>query len=301
MTQTDNYELIIVEGTDVVNPLTQFNPNFRKIDEVMKANADAGIGVALEVKSGINHAITITGDTAVFRFVATADYITGDTFSVNGDTVTVRCIDGSVPKNKAYVINQNVLCILTGTLLTLIGAINEINGVDVIYDNTTSGLTAEDVQSAIDELVTMIGLIPVIDNASDVEFNNTSSGLTATNVQDAIDEVNSKITGVEHVGVMADGIRTNSQMLNALFALINPTKVTPNSKLKFGSSIFNICSYSPTGYIFSLMYSDSTHYVIGGTMVVLASGSQRFALNNSTTTDISTSTSVAGTNIDVYY
>lgn len=52
---------------------------------------------------------------------------------------------------------------------------------DVDYDNTESGLTATDVQDAIDEINSK--------DAGDISYDNTSSGLTATNVQDAIDEV----------------------------------------------------------------------------------------------------------------
>lgn len=55
---------------------------------------------------------------------------------------------------------------------------------DVNYDNTTSGLTATDVQAAIDEVVQAIPA-----DAGDLSYDNTTSGLTATNVQDAIDEV----------------------------------------------------------------------------------------------------------------
>lgn len=53
---------------------------------------------------------------------------------------------------------------------------------DVSYDNTDSGLTADNVQSAIDE----------ISAAENISYDNTDSGLTADDVQAAIDEVNAK-------------------------------------------------------------------------------------------------------------
>ncbi len=66
-----------------------------------------------------------------------------------------------------------------------------IKGVDeaseISYDNTGSGLAAENVQSAIDEIVE--GLTAPA--ASNVTYDNTSSGLTADDVQEAIDELNS--------------------------------------------------------------------------------------------------------------
>lgn len=57
---------------------------------------------------------------------------------------------------------------------------------NITYDNSASGLTATNVQAAIDELDTAI---EGQDEASEISYDNSTSGLTATNVQDAIDEV----------------------------------------------------------------------------------------------------------------
>lgn len=154
MTQTTNYELNIVEGNDVVNPLVQTNPNFTKIDEVMKANEDKTVATVTEVKSGTNHAITRSNDANMFRFVATSDYRTGDTFSVDGVTVTASLSDGSIPKDRAFVIGTSVVCILDGTRLTLVNCdtANPVDAEDVVYDNSDSTLEATNVNSAIDEL-----------------------------------------------------------------------------------------------------------------------------------------------------
>ena len=56
---------------------------------------------------------------------------------------------------------------------------------EISYDNTTSHLTASNVQAAIDEVVADIGSLA----AEDVSYDNTDSGLTADNVQAAIDEL----------------------------------------------------------------------------------------------------------------
>lgn len=58
------------------------------------------------------------------------------------------------------------------------------------YDNAESGLTATNVQDALDE----------ISSAGGVSYDNTTSGLTATNVQDAVDELklNSFVCDVEN-------------------------------------------------------------------------------------------------------
>lgn len=71
--------------------------------------------------------------------------------------------------------------------------------VDINYDNSQSGLSATNVQAAIDELEDEIdSIVPGGDvDAEDVGYNNITSGLTATNVQDAIDEVVDSVESVE--------------------------------------------------------------------------------------------------------
>ncbi|MEM6966917.1 MAG: hypothetical protein AAF573_19285, partial [Bacteroidota bacterium] len=92
----------------------------------------------------------------------------------------------------------------------------DLSAANTSYDNSTSGLTATNVQAAIDELSSSstddqvlslltniltledggsVNLTPYLDNTDDQEadevpYDNTSSGLTATNVQAAIDEIN---------------------------------------------------------------------------------------------------------------
>lgn len=62
----------------------------------------------------------------------------------------------------------------------------------VAYDNTESGLTANNVQDALDE-------VAGASSASGVSYDNTQSGLTADNVQNALDETNLKIDVATHI------------------------------------------------------------------------------------------------------
>ncbi|MCF7728695.1 tail fiber domain-containing protein [Sulfitobacter sp. M22] len=66
--------------------------------------------------------------------------------------------------------------------------------VDVSYDNAASGLTADDVQAAVDELAGR----PTGGGAStavDVSYDNVTSGLTAADLQAAVDELAARPTG----------------------------------------------------------------------------------------------------------
>lgn len=74
----------------------------------------------------------------------------------------------------------------------------------ITYSNANSGLTAGNVQDAIDEIAGS----SVSPEAEDVSYDNTSSGLTAGNVQGAIDELASVSSPADYVidqGVTDDG------------------------------------------------------------------------------------------------
>lgn len=120
MTQTEHYDLNIVVGSDLFNPLTQSNPNFEKIDDVMYNNSIAGITTAVHLLGDTVNALTrVNKDCPVFRFTATSDYTAGQTFTVDGIVVTAQMTNGKSLSTNAFKINSNVLCILQGTLLTM--------------------------------------------------------------------------------------------------------------------------------------------------------------------------------------
>ena len=154
MTNTTNYNFNICEGTDVVNPLVQNFPNWTSLDSLLKAVEDATVVRATCITSGTVHAVTYTNtDASVFRFTATGDWNVGDTMTVNGTSVNVYLPNGTAPQTGAFVINTEVLAMIQGTRVTLYTTgMTSIDASDVDYDNTVSGLTATDVQNAIDEL-----------------------------------------------------------------------------------------------------------------------------------------------------
>ena len=141
MTTTTYYNLNIVEGTDIVNPLIVDNPNYEKIDETMHNNAVAGVTLATEIANATVHAITReNSDCAVIRFIATSEWKAGDTATVDGVPVTVILPSGETLPDGAYVINANVLCILTGTNLTVYAERKKAdNANDISYNDTSVG------------------------------------------------------------------------------------------------------------------------------------------------------------------
>lgn len=199
MQYTPNFNFMIAEGTDTVNLLTQCYPNFTSLDTILQAIKEAGVTEAVTTKVGTVHNIVRNvADCNVIRWVNTANYAAGDTFTVDGTPVTATTMNGQSLPAGAFVINQSCLAILNGTVLTFVGGGGAANvtAQDVSYDNSGSGLTAADVQAAIDEVV---GDIPTGFAATAITYDNSVSGLTAADVQAAIDELKALIAGGQYV------------------------------------------------------------------------------------------------------
>ena len=155
MTNTAYYNLNIVEGTDIVNPLTVDNPNYEKIDEVMHDNAVSGVTLASEIANATVHAITReNSECAVIRFIATSEWKAGDTVTVDGVPVTALLPSGETLPDGAYVINANVLCILTGTNMTVFAERKKTDTAnDIKYHNTNVGAELDKVNSSLAEII----------------------------------------------------------------------------------------------------------------------------------------------------
>lgn len=153
MQTTTNYGLKIYEGTDLFNPLTVENVNTSDLDTIVKGVSNAAVGTATELLTGTVHALT-RSDTArnVFHFTATANFEAGETFEVDGVQVTAKTPDGQNLSTGAYVINSSVLCILDGTLLTVIVNpakaldADKLDGHDSTYFATAGDLSVLDNQ-----------------------------------------------------------------------------------------------------------------------------------------------------------
>ena len=247
MTTTPNYSFTIAEGTDTVNLLTQSYPNFTSLDSILKAIEETGITTSVATKVGTVFNIVRTNtDLAVMRFVATANYAAGDTFTVDGVSVTATAMNGTALPAGAFVINQSVEAILNGAVLTIVGVAGDANisASDVSYDNTVSGLTATDVQDAIDEIAPAL-------TAAGTTYDNTVSGLTATDTQAAIDELASA-SGFSGYTLVASGTagNTHAQQLTDLQTAYSglTTAEKLGAILKVGQGICKIEHFNNGGF-----------------------------------------------------
>lgn len=196
MSLTPNFGFNIPDSTDIVNLLTQCYPNFTIADTALQAVKETGVTVATESKAGtVHNLVRNSADCALLWFTATSNYTTGDTFTVDGSPVSAVKVSGAGLETGDFVINSNVLAIVKGAVLTVLagGGSSQIDAADVDYDNTGSGLTATNVQDAIDEIKSDI---PTGFAATAITYDNTVSGLTATDVQAAVDELETSINSL---------------------------------------------------------------------------------------------------------
>lgn len=165
MQTTPNYGYNMVESTDTCNVPVQISPNFSDIDTDLKAVSDAAITSAVDTFASNTHALVRDdADRNALFFVAPADYVAGDVFTLDGVNMNVTDAAGNALESNAFRVNSVVFGIVYGTRLTL----NVVNPVSV----------------------------PPTPNASGISYDNTTSGLTATNVQDAIDEIDVSVDAI---------------------------------------------------------------------------------------------------------
>ena len=211
MTTTTYYNLNIVEGTDIVNPLTVDNPNYEKIDETMHNNAVAGVTLATEIANATVHAITReNSDCAVIRFIATSEWKAGDTATVDGVPVTALLPSGETLPDGAYVINANVLCILTGTNLTIYAERKKTENANEITFNDTT--VAAKLVSIDDEIVRL-----------DEKIGNENNNFSSVEVI-LSDTLNSVVTANYPSGFTRDNCIVIGAMVsydNAMWQFIN--------------------------------------------------------------------------------
>lgn len=231
MTNTTYYNLNIVEGTDIVNPLTVDNPNYEKIDEVMHDNAVSGVTLAREIANATVHAITReNSECAVIRFIATSKWKAGDTATVDGVPVTALLPSGETLPDGAYVINANVLCILTGTNLTVYAERKKTdNANEIAYNETTVG-------SALTELNRDLANIGRGIKSVIVAHNFTTSSVSHTVAQDALLYVN--FNGATNDGnhyVIINGINFSPSLGQVLWLPMSKgTSVTISGDTSYG-------------------------------------------------------------------
>ena len=171
--------------------------------------------------------------------------------------------------------------------------------IGLLADLTTTDKTS--IVNAINEVNAGLGGSTT---AAQVSYDNSGSGLVASNVQDAIDELAQGGGVGETVEVTADGVKTRSQLLDALFALVDNTKVSVNAKIEVPdiSNIIRIGTLtkrSLAGYQFSWVVNDNSN--IASNTVELLASSSKISEFYGTYSDYSSNVPTSGLKITLHY
>jgi len=192
MTQTTYYEFNKPEGTDLVNPLVDTNPNWDALDADLHEFNERSISNASEIVSLGVHTISRLDTTAKFlKWIATANYTAGETFTVDGLPVAASTPAGATLATGAYVTGSVVLACL-----------NADNTAMTVYVSGTT--VASDSERLGGELPSYYGTASdVANNATDItnlqnQVGNTSIvGIGDGTCTGAINALNAELTDIE--------------------------------------------------------------------------------------------------------
>ena len=280
--ETVNYGLSQFVGTDIPNPLVDYNGDMEKIDTAIKNVADSAVSeggriTTLETQNGntpldttdktlsgaVNEINTAVGgiDTrlttaegkiladegTLATAVSNISTLSGKVSAVEtkvGSAVLITTasdlsgavnelkneLDGSGVDSLASRVSaletQNGSEVLQTVAQTLSGAINELynapsSGVtasDVSFDGTTSSMSATNVQSAIDEVVTMIPSIPAsTEEMQTATLATSGTSVTLTFTEQTIGATTMVIPFCSDFGVVPTAVTTTSTTVTMTF------------------------------------------------------------------------------------
>ena len=213
---TPTISLPLFIGTDKPAWLTDWNGAMNTIDSAIATlqTAEAGTATSLATLSQSVEALsgTVSQHTTSITTISTA--VAGNTGSIN----TINSLIGNGQP--------------TTEDKTIIGAINEIYAeigsgagvaaADVTYDNTTSGLTADDVQEAIDEVYAAIPSVPAAsEEKQTATLTAGATSITLTFTSQTIGATTMVFPSCSDFGVVPTAASTTSTTVTLTFTALD--------------------------------------------------------------------------------
>ena len=103
----------------------------------------------------------------------------------------------------------------------------------------------------------------------------------------------------DSVSVTADGVKTYQQILNELYALLDTTKITYNSYLKYGNYIYRLTLSMSGLYQYTVATTASSNTFIQKLSVSATSGCER--MSGTTYSNLTTNVPTNGATFTIYY
>lgn len=286
MNQSTNYNFNLPEGADLVNLLTQLIPNWASLDSILKGVENQAFTNCTEVTSLGVHAISRTNaDGKILKWIATANFTAGDTFTVDGNVVSASTPSGGTLATNAYVTGAVIIAALNSdeSAMTVF-----VTGSNVAADSERLGGELPSYYAKNSDMETAKQAITDLDNLMGTTSISAIGDGTATG---AISAINNDLTN--SVSVTATNNETASSVFNRLYALIDESKITPRACLILGSNRIKVERFD-TGVSIRCSQSWVDTAVHNVSALLKSSGSQYLSANNNTITDVS-STTLSGT------
>lgn len=202
-TQTTYYEFNKPQGTDLVNPLVDTNPNWDIADNALHELNERSVANCTEIVSLGVHAISrLNTDTKFLKWIATANFQAGDTFTVDGLVVSAATASGEALSTGAYVSGAVILACLNAdnSAMTVY-----VTGTNVASDSARLGgelpsyyATDSDMDNAQTDIT----------NIQNILGNTSIVGIGDGTVTGAIDSLKSALTW-KHLDEKAGGTGIN--------------------------------------------------------------------------------------------
>lgn len=197
MSTTTYYEFNKPEGTNLVNPLVDTNPNWDALDADLHEFNERSIANCTEIVTLGVHAISRLDTTAKFlKWIATANFTAGETFTVDGLAVAASTPAGATLATGAYVTGSVVLACLNAdnTAMTVF-----VSGTTVASDAERLGGQLPAYYATQSDMTTAENNISNLQN----KMGNTSIvGIGDGTATGAISAINAELIDIKEGGLM---------------------------------------------------------------------------------------------------
>ena len=189
MNASTNYGFNLPVGTDLVNLLTQLIPNWQNLDTILRNIQNDTFENATETVALGVHALTrLDPDAKLIKWVATANYTAGETFTIDGTPIAAATPSGNTLATGAYVTGAIVIAAINSdeTAMTIY-----VTGTNVATDSERLGGELPSYYATASRLATAEQNITDLNNL----MGNTSiSAIGDGTVTGAIDSINNDLT-----------------------------------------------------------------------------------------------------------